>query len=313
MQRSDDSKADAQPAETISALEAAFERRRRAAGVVLAPLAFAAVHLTGAGLGPQGQMMASILAAVVVLWICETLPLPVTALLGAVLCIALGVAPARQVFSYFADPIVFLFIGSFMLARAMAVHGLDRRIALSFLSIRSVSASPARMLAGLGFVTAVLSMWVSNTATTAMMLPIALGILGALHRTRGDGGALGSRTWPFATGMMLMISYAACIGGIGTPVGSPPNLIGIGMIRNAVGVDIGFPTWMMLAVPMLVAMAGALFLLLHRLHPETPAAGRPADSSGAGSIGTDMREHVAHEQGRLGPWTRGQVNTLVAF
>ena len=144
----------AEPAEAISGLEAAFERRRRAAGVVLAPLAFAAVYFTAGGLGPQGQLMASILAAVVVLWICETLPLPVTALLGAVLCIALGVAPARQVFSYFADPIVFLFIGSFMLARAMSVHGLDRRIALSFLSIRWVSASPARLLAGLGFVTA---------------------------------------------------------------------------------------------------------------------------------------------------------------
>jgi sodium-dependent dicarboxylate transporter 2/3/5 len=313
MQRADDSKRDAPPAETISALEAAFERRRRAAGVVLAPLAFAAVHLISDGLGPQGQMMASILAAVVVLWICETLPLPVTALLGAVLCIALGVAPARQVFSYFADPIVFLFIGSFMLARAMAVHGLDRRIALSFLSIHWVSASPARMLAGLGFVTAALSMWVSNTATTAMMMPIGLGILAALHRTRGDGGALGSRPWLFATGMMLMVSYAACIGGIGTPVGSPPNLIGIGMIRNAVGVDIGFPTWMMLAVPMLVAMAAVLFLLLHRLHPDAPAPGCEGASSSAGSLSTDMREHVAHEQSRLGPWTRGQVNTLVAF
>ena len=158
MQRPNHGDGDVQPAETLSALEAAFERRRRAAGVVLAPLAFAAVYLVAGGLGPQGRTMASVLAAVVVLWICETLPLPVTALLGAVLCVALGVAPARQVFSYFADPIVFLFIGSFMLARAMAVHGLDRRIALSFLSIGWVSATPARMLAGLGFVTATLSM-----------------------------------------------------------------------------------------------------------------------------------------------------------
>jgi sodium-dependent dicarboxylate transporter 2/3/5 len=296
-----------QPVETISPLEAAFERRRRAAGVVLAPLAFALVYLTAAGLGPQGQTMASILAAVVVLWICETLPLPATALLGAVLCIALGVAPARQVFSYFGDPIVFLFIGSFMLAHAMAVHGLDRRIALSFLSIDWISATPARMLAGLGFVTAALSMWVSNTATTAMMMPIGLGILAAVHRTRGDGTPLGARQWPFATGMMLMVSYAACIGGIGTPVGSPPNLIGINFIRSAAGVDINFPTWMALAVPMLIVMAVALFSLLYRLHPETPTAGR------AGSLGSDMRTHVARERSQLGPWTRGQVNTLVAF
>jgi sodium-dependent dicarboxylate transporter 2/3/5 len=307
MQRPDERNAAAPPAETLSALEAAFERGRRAAGVVLAPLAFAAVYLASAGLGAQGQMMASILAAVVVLWICETLPLPATALLGAVLCIALGVAPARQVYSYFADPIVFLFIGSFMLARAMAVHGLDRRIALSFLSIGWVSATPARMLAGLGFVAAALSMWVSNTATTAMMLPIGLGILAALHRTRGDGTALGSRPWPFATGMMLMVSYAACIGGIGTPVGSPPNLIGITFINSATGVDIDFLTWMAIAVPMLVTMAAVLFLLLYRLHPEKPTA------RGAGSLSNDMREHVAREKNLLGPWTRGEVNTLIAF
>jgi sodium-dependent dicarboxylate transporter 2/3/5 len=313
-----DDKTPAEPVEAISGLEAAFERYRRAAGVVLAPLAFAAVYLTAVGLGPQGQLMASILGAVVLLWICETLPLPVTALLGAVLCITLGVAPARQVFSYFADPIVFLFIGSFMLARAMSVHGLDRRIALSFLSIRWVSASPARLLAGLGFVTAAISMWVSNTATTAMMLPIALGILGALHRTRatGDADTLGARPWPFATGMMLMVSYAACIGGIGTPVGSPPNLIGIGMIRNSTGVDIGFLTWMALAVPMLIAMATALFLLLYRLHPETPPRapeGAVATAGKTAALGADMRAHVEREQERLGPWTRGQANTLVAF
>jgi sodium-dependent dicarboxylate transporter 2/3/5 len=307
MQLPDDSRAPAEPIETLSAVEAAFERGRRAAGVVLAPLAFTAVYLTSGGLGAQGQMMASILAAVVVLWICETLPLPATALLGAVLAIALGVAPAKQVYSYFADPIVFLFIGSFMLARAMAVHGLDRRMALSFLSIGWVSATPARMLGGLGFVAAALSMWVSNTATTAMMLPIGLGILSALHRTRGDGSALGSRPWPFATGMMLMVSYAACIGGIGTPVGSPPNLIGITFINSATGVDIDFLTWMVIAVPMLVAMAAVLFLLLHRLHPEKPAA------RGAASLSDDMRQHVAREKSSLGPWTRGEINTLIAF
>jgi sodium-dependent dicarboxylate transporter 2/3/5 len=313
MQSADDGKTHVQPVETISALEAAFERRRRAAGVVLAPLAFAAVYLLAGGLEPEGRTMAAILAAVVVLWICETLPLPATALLGAVLCVTLGVAPARQVFSYFADPIVFLFIGSFMLARAMAFHELDRRIALSFLSIGWISATPARMLAGLGIVTAVLSMWVSNTATTAMMMPIGLGILTALHRTRGDGSAFGSRPWPFATGMMLMISYSACIGGIGTPVGSPPNLIGIGMLRNAIDVDISFFTWMAVAVPMLIAMATALFLLMHRLHPETPRASRATAGAASNSIGADMRAHVEHEKSALGPWTRGEVNTLVAF
>jgi sodium-dependent dicarboxylate transporter 2/3/5 len=169
------------------------------------------------------------------------------------------------------------------------------------------------MLAGLGVVTAVLSMWVSNTATTAMMVPIGLGILSALHRTRGNGDALGAQPWPFATGLMLMVSYSACVGGIGTPVGSPPNLIGIGMIRNAAGVDIGFFTWMAVAMPMLVAMAAALFMLLHRLHPEAPPPNRASSEPAFRTLGTDLRTHVAHEKSLLGPWTRGQVNTLVAF
>src|SRR5690606_28646667 len=230
--------------------------------------------------------------------------------------VMLGVAPARQVFAYFADPIVFLFIGSFMLARAMSVHGLDRRIALSFLSIRWISARPARLLAGLGLVTAAVSMWVSNTATTAMMRPIALGLLGALRQARAaGGGAPDSGPWPFATGLMLMVAYSASIGGVGTPVGSPPNLIGIGLIRNSAGVDIRFFTWMALAVPILIAMAVVLFLLLHRLHPDAPrrADTRTQTRHADVDLAAELRAHVEREKAQLGPWTRGQVNTLIAF
>src|SRR5918993_1690325 len=141
---------DVAPIEALSPREAAFERWRRIAGAFLAPLAFGLAYVLCAGhLTPAGQTLAAILATVIVLWVCETVPLPVTALVGAVLCILLGVAPARQVLAYFADPIVFLFIGSFMLARAMMVHRLDRRIALAFLSIRWISAHPGRILAGM--------------------------------------------------------------------------------------------------------------------------------------------------------------------
>lgn len=306
---------DAEPGEVISRAEAVFERGRRLAGALLAPAAFAAVWLLADGLEPQGQTLSAILATVVVLWICETLPLPVTALVGAMLCVVLGVAPARQVFAYFADPIVFLFIGSFMLARAMSVHGVDRRIALSFLSIHWISARPARLLAGLGLVTAGLSMWVSNTATTAMLLPIALGLLGALNQTGAAGGGSDGRPWPFATGMMLMVAYAASIGGVGTPVGSPPNLIGIGLIRNNTGVEIAFFTWMALAVPMLIVMAAVLFLLLHRLHPHAPRrrAERGSAPRAKADLGAEMRAHVERERKQLGPWSRGEVNTLIAF
>ena len=157
--------------EALSPAEAAFERWRRIGGAALAPVAFFVAYWLTPGLKPEGRRLSAVLAAVAVLWVSEALPLPVTALLGAALCVVLGVAPVKQVLAYFADPIVFLFIGSFILARAMMLHGLDRRIALGFLSVRWVAAKPARVLAGVGVVTAFLSMWVSNTATTAMMVP----------------------------------------------------------------------------------------------------------------------------------------------
>src|SRR4030095_3080925 len=110
--------------------------------------------------------------------------------------------------------------------------------------------------AGMGLITGLISMWVSNTATTAMMLPIALGVLGALHQVRiangiSPPGPMDARRWPYATCMMLMVAYAASVGGLGTPVGSPPNLIGIGHIRKATQFDVGFFKWVELAIPML--------------------------------------------------------------
>ena len=292
------------------AAEHPFELWRKGAGLVLAPLAFLVTYFF-VDLDDPARRLSSILASIAVLWVTELLPLPVTALLGAVLCILLGVAPAKQVLAYFADPIVFLFIGSFMLARAMTVHRLDRRIALGFLAIDWIAARPARMLAGVGAVTAIISMWVSNTATTAMMLPIALGVLGELHQVRVTSGrargAMDPRTWPFATGAMLMIAYAASIGGIGTPVGSPPNLIGISLIRNATGVEISFFRWMLLCVPLLLVMGAALFVLLYKLHPAR------GDGDGGGGGAGSIEEYIDRERSALGPLSRAEINTLFAF
>jgi len=311
----------------ISAKEERFDQMRRMAGAILAPLAFLTLYLlTDGRLTPEGQALAAILGSVVILWATELIPLPATALLGAVLCIVLGVAPPRQVLGHFADPIVFLFIGSFMLARAMMVHRLDRRIALTFLSIPWLSASPARLLIGIGVVTAVLSMWVSNTATTAMMLPIVIGILGALRSSMGRGGGGGTdelRRWPFATGMLLMVAYSASVGGVGTPVGSPPNLIGIGLIRNSIGVEISFLTWMALAMPILLMMGTALMFLLYRLHPVQDASslegqsalpeGRKRAQPGDRSIQSELRRYIETERKGIGALRPGEINTMAAF
>jgi sodium-dependent dicarboxylate transporter 2/3/5 len=235
------------------------------------------------------------------------LPLPVTAIFGAALCVLLGVADAKTVLAPFADPIVFLFIGSFMLARAMMLHGLHRRMALAILSLPWVSRHPARVLAAMGFVTAVLSMWVSNTATAAMMMPIALGVLQTLHEVRsGDRSSRlwEPRSWSYGTGMMLMVAYGASIGGIGAPVGSPPNLIAIGQIRDHAGMSINFFSWMALMTPMVAAMAAVLFVLLYALHPADARTGDDAD---------DLNQYLRRQRTALGPWTAGQRNTMVAF
>src|SRR5215213_2863872 len=140
-----------------------------------------------AGLSPAAHRLSAILGAVVVLWVTEALPLPVTALLGAAACVVLQVAPAKDVFAPFADPLMFLFIGAFILARAIFLHGLDRRFAYAVLSLPWVGARPSRILLAFGAVTTFISGWISNTATTAMMFGIGLSILAALRGPEGAG------------------------------------------------------------------------------------------------------------------------------
>ncbi|HYE17967.1 MAG TPA: SLC13 family permease [Tepidisphaeraceae bacterium] len=317
----------AAPAETLTAAEETFERWRKMVGAVAAPVVFLLVFwaLSGTTFKPKsatfaadaGVALSAILAGVGVLWITEALPLPVTALVGAMACILMGVAEAKVVLAPFADPMIFLFLGSFILARAMSLHGLDKRIALGFLSWPIIAGRPGRVMAGMGVITAVISMWVSNTATTAMMLPIALGILAALHEVRTRvglaSGPMDARRWPFATGMLLMIAYSASIGGIGTKVGSPPNLITLGQLERMTGRTMTFFEWMMVMVPMLAVMGAVLLALLYWLHPDRTAARPGADRAHAASESQGLADFLTQERAKLGRWTAGQRNTLIAF
>src|SRR5688572_2861297 len=175
-------------------------------------------------------------------------------MLGPVLAVILQVAPVRTAFASFADPVIFVFIGGFMLAEAMFVHGVDRRIAYTALSWPFVGVSASRILIVYGLVAMTLSMWMSNTATTAMLFPIGLSIVAHLTRT----GATGARQ--FAMVMMLITSFGASIGGMATPVGTPPNLIGIGLLERLGGIDITFFQWMLIGMPAAVLMFGLVAL-----------------------------------------------------
>ncbi len=275
-------------------------RTRLLAGLILAPIVFASILLMPAPtLSPAAHRLGAILAAVVVLWVTEALPMPVTAMLGAAAAVVLRVAPAKEVFAPFADPLMFLFIGAFILARAIMLHGLDRRLAYGVLSHPWVAASPRRILLAFGAVTASISAWISNTATTAMMFTIGLAILAFLRDSERETGV---RLHPaFPTVLMLMTSFAASIGGLATPVGTPPNVIGIGFIRSELNVAFPFFQWMMLGVPVVIVLFAFLFFYLDRV-------------SSSGTIRFEgLAPMLERERASRGGWTRGEVSTLFAF
>jgi solute carrier family 13 (sodium-dependent dicarboxylate transporter), member 2/3/5 len=284
-----------QAVETYSPAEEAFNTRRRTIGLFLGPIVCIALLIAPLPVAAPAHRVAAILGMMVVFWVTEALPLAVTALLGPVLAVLFRVVPVRTAFAAFADPIIFVFIGSFILAEAMFVHGVDRRIAYTALSWRFVGTSATRILITFGAVTTILSMWMSNTATTAMMFPIGLSIVAHLARS----GMEGARR--FALVMMLITSFGASIGGMATPVGTPPNLIGIGMLEKLAGVDITFFQWMLLAVPGMALMFGLIavqFYVAGARHVRVDAA---------------STQIVRDELDKLGPVSRGQRNVLIAF
>ncbi len=281
--------------ETFSPAEEAFNARRRTIGLFLGPVVFLILVLAPLPLPLPAHRIAAILAMMVVFWVTEALPLAVTALLGPVLAVLMRVAPVRAAFASFSDPIIFVFIGSFILAEAMFVHGVDRRIAYTALSWKFVGSSAPRILITFGAVSMVLSMWMSNTATTAMMFPIGLSIVAHLART----GLAGARQ--FAMVMMLITSFGASIGGMATPVGTPPNLIGMGMLQRLAGVEITFFEWMLIGVPAAVLMFGFAALQFHLVGARNV------------TVGADSTQMVREELTRLGALTRGQRNVLIAF
>jgi len=290
--------------EILTPQEERFEHWRKTIGLILGPCAAILFNLLSMpSLSRQAHTLAAIIAWVVVWWITEPIPLSMTAVLGAVLCVVFNVTTVKSAFAAFADPMIFLFMGSFILAEAMAVHRLDKRFAYGIMSIRWVGNRSGRILFVFGSICAFISMWISNTATTAMMFPIGLGIVTTMAdiTARKTGRPVDPKKLRFGTAMMLMAAYSSSAGGIGTPVGTPPNLIGIAMIEKFTKTKIPFFQWMLFAVPLLMVMYVILFFLLYGLHkPEV----REIEGSS---------EFVKSELRKLGTWTRGQKNALLAF
>jgi sodium-dependent dicarboxylate transporter 2/3/5 len=289
----------------LSPAEERFEKGRRTVGLFLAPVVTIVFALLPIDLPRDQHLLAAVLLGVIVLWITEPVPIPVGGLIGVGMIAVLGIVPADDALAPFGSTTVFTFIGAFILAQAMLKHGLARRFAMFILSMNWVGTSTVRVILAFGLITALLSAFVSNTATVAMLLPTAIGILTVIAKMLQDKGLVKPDFDPLrlrvGVALMLMLAYGASVGGLLTPVGSPPNLIGRGLIEEATGERIGFLDWMLMALPicalMFVALA-AVLLLLNK--PEV----RRIEGVG---------EYIRKERAELGSFSRAEKNTLVAF
>ena len=250
-----------------------------------------------------GRVTAALAVWMATWWMTEAIPVYATALLPLAVLPVTGAASVKAASSPYGHELIFLFMGGFIIALSMQRWELHRRFAFSVL--RLVGSKPHRLVGGFMVVTAALSMWVSNTATTIMMLPIALSVIGFLGKNRG-----GESTEPcgpavsdnFTVCLLLGIAYAASIGGISTLIGTPPNLFLASYVRSHLGVEISFIRWMGIGLPLVVVFLPVVWLLLTRvvfpIH------------DGGGEVGA---ERVTSVYKKLGPMSRGELATFVVF
>mgnify|MGYP000141465811 CR=1 FL=1 len=263
-------------------------------GLLVAPLLAGLMFVfLPESLSDSARLLATILTWVVVMWITEPIPLPVTALLGCGLCVFAGLDTMKSVFAAFSHPIIFLFIGSFFISEALTVHGLDQRFGNWLLSRKWVGSHPIRIMLAISLAVAGMSMWISNTAATAVMLPIALGVLNALRQSGKDLGK-------FETGFLLCLAYGAGIGGVATLIGTAPNLIGVGLLAEQANTTISFDQWMLMGLPVAGVMLLVMFVVLYWLYAPSSIVS-PTDSS------------FALEMADPSPWSRGEIYTFSVF
>lgn len=265
---------------------------------------------------PAGRATAALMIWMATWWMTEAIDISATALLPIVFLPLAGAATVKQATAPFGNDLIFLFMGGFILALSMQRWGLDKRIAL--FTLRLVGTKPVNMIAGFMIATAMISAFVSNTATAAMMMPVGLSVIGLMNNNKGTKarrheGTKSDEMNPavpatdnFGLCLMLGIAYAASIGGIATIIGSPPNVFLVGYIRDTIDPafrsEITFIKWMMIGVPLAVAFLPLAWLLLTRvLYPV-----RLNQIEGG-------REFIANTYRELGPMKRGEWVTMFVF
>jgi len=207
-------------------------------------------------LEPEAWRLVALAAWMIVWWMTEAAPVAVTALLPIPLMPILGVASQNDVAANYGNPLIFLFLGGFLIAAAMQRWGLHRRIALNI--VKLVGTSTQGIIAGFMLATAFLSMWISNTATTVMMYAVGISIIEFVGSRINNA----ERTRTFGVALMLGIAYSASIGGVATLIGTPPNTLLASFLNDSYGISIDFATWMMMGIPLVVVMLPITWLLL---------------------------------------------------
>lgn len=264
-------------------------------GLVTSPLVLILVLVLPLQLTWPQQVVAAVGLGVVILWFTEALPLPISSLLAVALLVLFGAGEADELIKPMGSTTLLTFIGAFMIAQAMLVHGAGRRFALRLLSYPWVSRRPWRLIAALGGASAILSTVISNTATVAMLLPTGLGMIVVISdiineqkdRRKADIVHMGA-------GLLLALTYGSSIGGMLTPIGSPPNLIGIELVENATGQKIAFLDWTLITAPVAICLFVAMLVVVPLINPYK-------------NINTDrLHQVLARESKELGPISRAE-------
>ncbi|MCF6359502.1 MAG: DASS family sodium-coupled anion symporter [Cyclobacteriaceae bacterium] len=247
-------------------------------------------------LNPTAWQVLAVASWMVIWWITEAAPMAVTALLPIILFPALGVFTLKVATAPYASPIIFLFMGGFLLALGLEEHGLHKRIALRLIKLTGTSANG--IILGFMMATAFLSMWISNTATTIMMLPIAISVIQLVkHDSLNEKGFNN-----FALALMLGIAYSANVGGLATIIGTPPNVVFVGYAEELLHIEIGFADWMMVGVPISAILLTVTFILLTQvLHKNK-----------LGKM-SNAEELITKELDALGKWKREEKIVAVIF
>src|SRR6056297_1220299 len=208
------------------------------------------------GLDEAAWKTAAVAILMATWWISEAIPIAATSLIPIVLFPVLGISPIGDATTPYANPLVFLFMGGFIIAIAMQTWNLHKRIAQNIVNVMGVK--PSSIIIGFIIASAFLSMWVSNTATALMMLPIALSVLHLVDQGAEDGRAIHH----FSLCLLLGVAYGCNIGGMGTLIGTPPNALLAGFMEDNYGVEISFARWLLFGIPLVVICQPVIYLVL---------------------------------------------------